>query len=113
MVIVLIISGIVVFIFLRLIMSSNKFGYWGNVLAYAVLSTLRNLIPGFEFGFFGESLNRFLNTFISTLIIGIPLIYILKMIDDKGSPKFFIVIGIILEVVIMLVMGLIAGSLFN
>ena len=110
--IILLMSGMVVFTILRLIMSSNKFIYWGNVLSYAILSSLRNLIPGFSFGFFDSSMNRYLNTFITTFIIGIPLIYLLRIIDDRGSAKTFSVAGMVSEVVCLMIIAWIVDMVF-
>ena len=89
-----ILTSAVILIFLRFIMSSQKFGFFGNVLAYTILSTLMAIfISGFSISFL-------LVSFIAHFILGILLIYVLTIVDDRGDWKYFIIVGIIAETLI-------------
>ena len=84
-------------------MSSGKLGYFGNVLAYAGLSTVMTLFTA------GLSIGYLLGVFVIHFIFGLAFIYILTMLDDHGDWKTFVIGGIIIRIIISLIASWILG----
>lgn len=94
-----ILCSAIILIIMRLIMSFSKLGFWGNTLAYAGLSTVMSLFVD------GLSMGYFLPIFIMHFIFGLPLIYILSIIDDRGDWKAFVIYGTIIKFVLELLVS--------